>query len=124
MSGKTVTANLSEYQQIPCFRSIPSYTTFNKYYKDCLNCTQTLNGTNYGTLMLYVGSGTTPSTAEDTTLESPVVLDMLNIEPIAYSDGVNGLISVTYQNNTGADVDINEMALACICAGETNAYRR
>lgn len=114
MSGKAVTSNGTESQGIPCWRGMPTYDIFNETYKDCLNCTQSASSLYDGVLLLYVGSGTTPSTAEDTTLESPVVLDMLNTDPIAYSDGVNGLISVTYQNNTGADVDINEMALACL----------
>ena len=117
MSGKTVTANLTESNSTPGYKGIPSYTDFNKYYKDYLNCTRTSNGSFWGELLLYVGSGTTPSTDEDTTLESPVVLDMVNVAPTTYSDGVNGLISVTYQNNTGTDVDINEMALACACPG-------
>ena len=121
MSGKTVASNITDYQCVPCYKGIPAYSTFNKTYKDCLNCTQSVSTSYDGTLLLYVGSGTTPSTDEDTTLESPVVLDMLNVDPITYSDGANGLISVTYQNNTGADVDINEMALACVYRTGTNA---
>lgn len=114
MSGETVTMNITDVQCVPCKKGIPTYTNFNNYYKDCLNCTQPISSSYDGILLLYVGSGTTPPTDEDTTLESPVVLNMVNVDPIAYSDGVNGLISVTYQNNTGADVDINEIALACL----------
>lgn len=121
MGGKTVKANITESSCVPCYRGIPSYSDFNKCYKDYFNCTRTSNGSFWGELLLYAGSGTTPPTAEDTTLESPVVLDMVNVTPTTYSDGANGVISVTYQNNTGADVDINEMALACVYAGETYA---
>lgn len=120
MSGKTVYANVTDSSCVPCRKGIPTYTNFNNYYKDYLNCTMPMSTTYEGLLLLYVGSGTTPPTDEDTTLESPVVLDMVNVEPTTYSDGVNGLISVMYQNNTGADVDINEIALAYLY--RTNTY--
>lgn len=75
----------------------------------------TTNVTNSGQYNIFTGSGTTTPTANDYTLETPVLLDYVN-GTLSVS-GTTRVITHTLANNTGSSVTINEVALTATQAG-------
>lgn len=74
-------------------------------------------GTSSGGIAIFVGTGTTEPTAEDTTLENlvPMELSSAGTPVTIQTSGTTTTISFNIVNSSGSEQTITEIGLACCC---------
>lgn len=74
-------------------------------------------GINSGSIAIFVGTGTTEPTVEDTTLENLVPMEVSSAgTPISIqTSGTTTTISFNIVNSSGSEQTITEIGLACCC---------
>ena len=99
----------------PSSEALLSYSTYNSNNNPSLEAGTM--GTGSGGIGIFVGTGTTEPTAEDTTLENlvPMTLPQLTSSLSIQSSGTTTTISFNLINSSGSEQTITEIGLACQC---------
>lgn len=81
------------------------------YYNNSKSITETSTSLR-GYWTLYIGTGTTPPTVDDYTLEAPIEATLL-VAPTMFigGEGVSGTLNFVLQNDTGSEQIITELGL-------------
>ena len=100
---------------VPSGASTVGTSTYNSYNAPSVENNSI--GVSSGQIGIFVGTGTTEPTAEDTTLENlvPMTLSTAGTPVSIQTSGTTTTISFNLVNSSGSEQTITEIGLACIC---------